>query len=501
MTEEKIFWSLNPESGKLKFETEEIYSFLHEKGYRKKTFSEDDLETYKQNGHVVSRVYASDQINELVKFLRSDYKHVTEETIIFPRKGPVTFKFAPKDILNELIDYSFNKIFSEKNINLHRELDIRIKKHTRQAAYFYFKNGFVEVTKEGSKFHKYDAMQGLYVYEDHIINKDISIIDINDTAIQDFCSKGHSFFHFLQSVAGIDDIEKVTPEQAQKYKYLLECIGFLLHDYKEQGSTDYCVIFCDDNRGGSGKGILIQSLRQMTKVTEIDAKKQDQFDPDDLTPQTRIKVYSDIEPAFHFPRVYNEITEGITYRHMYKGTRTIPYREGWKTAFTSNHIVRGNNDTDLRRQRTFLLNPFFNKENTPRDYYGHGFFSEDWEPSDWNYFYNIMFECVRFWLNANYKLTFTDAEYGMLKMQSEYPLEMRTYLDEIIDKIKTEGTTTLKSFDLYNNFKKDERFRALPFVKALTANFFGRHYKKYFAEMKVAYKENHNRTEITIWIE
>jgi hypothetical protein len=97
-----------------KFETEEIYSFLHERGYRKKTFAEDDLETYKQNGHVVSRVYASDQINELVKFLRSDYKHVTEETIIFPRKGPVTFKFAPKDILNELIDYSFNKIFSEK---------------------------------------------------------------------------------------------------------------------------------------------------------------------------------------------------------------------------------------------------------------------------------------------------------------------------------------------------------------------------------------------------
>lgn len=497
MTKETTtFWSINDENGKLGPEIVQLYDFLGERGFRKRTLvgkESTEVELYQQSSFFIQKTSTPQKINEVTGYLEKEYKQMTTRTIDYPRKGPVTYTYEPREILEKIVKYGWGKIFSENNWNHLPELDVKMMRHTREKAYFYFRNGYVEITAKGSKLHKYDTLSGSYIFRDYLVNRDISVIDVDSDVERKFGSKGVDFLDFLAKVSGIVDND-ITADQVEKFKYLRRLIGFLLHDYKQQGLTDFCVILCDDNTGGSGKGLIIQALEQLTSVAKLDCRKDvGIYDPDDLTERTRIKVYNDVQPSFNFGNAYVEITDGGTIRHMYGSPRAVPYKDTWKDLITSNYIIRGNNGPDQRRQRVFSMNAFFDQNNTVQDYYNQSFFSEDWTPKDWNFFYNLMFQCVQEWLAADYHVRYTDKEYQERKLESEYPMEFREYVDGL-------GRGMYhKTGDLYWGFKEHHKYKNSPFVRKLTATFFGNMLKKYLDEMKVHHHKNPNRTEI--WIE
>jgi hypothetical protein len=502
MIDQKTFWSINPENGKLSPEILDTYIFLAQRGYRKRT-REDEVEVFRQCDYLVEQSFVPNQINEITSYLK-EQKESTKLSVAFPRKGSVDFEYKPKEILEKFVKYGWSKIFNDNNFNHLPELQVNIKRHTRDAAFFYFKNGYVEVTKAGKKFHPYSTLAGQCIYKDHLIQRDIALVDIYDPVQQDFAKRGYDFLDFLNRLAGVPleineaaGKDTINTDIVNKLQFLMRSIGFLLHDYKQQGLTDFGIILCDDNAGGTGKGIIVQSLRQMTSVAEIDAQKDETFDPLDLTERTRIKVFNDVQPNFNFKTVYNQITDQAVIRHMHKNPRYVPYAESWKVLFTSNHVIRGNSGADLRRQRVFLVNQFFSENNLLVDHYGHSFFSTDWNERDWNFFYNIMFECVREWLNCDYKLKYVDQDFTAMKLEEEYPAAFRSYIDELVAEL-TPGTTILKPSELYYKFKEHERYRLDPFVKKLNTNFFGRLLTRYLTEMKIQFTRNQYRTEI--WI-
>lgn len=490
------FWSINDETGKLSPEIIQLYDYLGEHGFRKRTVigkESTEVELYRQNSFYIERTSTPQKINEVRDYLEKEYKRDTSLTIDFPRKGLVTYTYSPRQVLEKFVKYGWGKIFSDNNWNHLPELDVKMMKHTRDKAYFYFKNGYVEITAKGSKLHKYDTLSGSYIFKDYLVTRDISLIDIDSDVERKFAGKGLDFFDFLSRVSGIvgDDI---TGEQIEKFQYLRRLIGFLLHDYKQQGLTDFCPILCDDNTGGSGKGMIIQAVKYLTSVSSKDCRKEvGIYDEEDLTERTRIKVYNDVQPSFNFGNVYNEITDGGTIRHMYGSPRTVPYRDSWKILITSNFIIRGNDGPDQRRQRVFSMYPFFNLENTVQDYYGQSFFSEDWTNADWNFFYNVMFQCVQDWLSCGYQIRYVDREYQERKIESQFPMEFREYVDGL------ERGRYHNTGDLYWGFKEHHKYRNSPFVRKLTHHFFASLLKKYLDEMKVKHHKNHNRTEI--WIE
>lgn len=498
MIDQKTFWSINPENGKLSPEILDLYIFLAQRGYCKRT-DEDQIDVFRKEDYLVEQTYTPNQINEVTRYLK-EQKDVYKLTVEFPRKGDVTFEYKPKEVLEKFVKYGWGKIFNENNFNHLPELQVNIKRHTRDAAFFYFKNGYVEVTKTGTKFLPYSTLGGMCIYKDYLIPRDIELLNIYDTTHQKFASRGYDFLDFMNRLAGIPEgatDKTADTDTVNKLIYLMECMGYLLHDYKQQGLTDFGVILCDDNAGGTGKGLLVQAFRQMTSVAELDSQKEEHFDPAELTERTRIKVYNDVEPSFNFKSVYNQITDQAVIRHMHKNPRYIPYTDAWKVLFTSNHVIRGNTGADLRRQRVFLVNQFFNDNFTPRDRYKHSFFSTDWTERDWSFFYNIMFECVRAWLNCDYKLKYADQEFAQMKLEEEYPAAFRSYIDELIESLVS-GTSTFKMSELYYNFKEHDKYRLEPFVRKLNTNFFGRLLTRYLTDMKVVWGKNAKRTEM--WI-
>lgn len=501
MDEIKTFWSVSEENGKLSPEILDLYIFLQQRGFRKRTIA-DEIETWKQNGYFVEQCFTPGLINEIIGYLKNEFKENTKVIIEFPRKGPVPFIYTPKAILEKIVKYGWGKVFNENNFNHLPELAVNIKRHTHNSAFFYFRNGYVQVTKDEVKFLPYSTIEGQYIYKDVVIDRDITLYNVDDPVVQDFCPRGFQFMDFLSRISGLpENVSMASKDELEKTRYLMECLGFLLHDYKQQGLTDFGVIFCDDNIGGSGKGILIQALGHMTKVSTLDAKKEDNYDPEDLNERTRIKVYDDVEPNFDFHVVYNEITGNAKVRPMYKSPRYIPYDEAWKVAFTSNHIIRGITGADIRRQRVFSVASFFNEKYTPQDKYKSSFFSKDWKENDWSFFYCLMFNCARAWLLADYKLSYMDKDYAERKMEEEYPLEFRQYVEAMIAEVKTNGTQHISVSEFYYKFKEDQRYRLNPFVRKLTPNFFSRLLRKYLdGAADISYSRNHNRTELTIFL-
>jgi hypothetical protein len=112
-----------------------------------------------------------------------------------------------------------------------------------------------------------------------------------------------------------------------------------------------------------------------------------------------------------------------------------------------------------------------------------------------------MFNCARAWLLADYKLSYMDKDYAERKMEEEYPLEFRQYVEAMIAEVKTNGTQHISVSEFYYKFKEDQRYRLNPFVRKLTPNFFSRLLRKYLdGAADISYSRNHNRTELTIFL-
>jgi hypothetical protein len=487
------FWSIS-NRGALVVELIELFDWLSKKGYRYKA-EKDVYSLYKIEGHIIKHAYVQDFINEIIYHLHNEYKEDTVKTVTYPVKPPETFCYSPLQVLERITKYGYSKIFNEKNLQNLQVLEVEVHRHTKESAVFYFKNKFVRVQASGPSLHEYSELKGNCVFEDNIIKHEIALIDLKNIQQRSFAKNAVCFGDFLRKISIVTDpISKVPlPEQSEeKLAFLMQLLGYLLHDYRQKGLTDFSVIFSDDEAGGTGKGILFQALKELTNVCLIDCKKKRIFDPISLTHETRIKVYNDIQPKFfNFEEAYNEITDGGTIHYKNGHEENIDYKETWKVALTSNHIIKGNNDSDIRRQKVFNMHIFFNKKRTVQHEYGHSFFSEDWQPQDWVFFFNMMFECVTLWLDSNYSISFEDEEYDLRKIEAEYPIEFQQYVDSLKGGYHPTG-------QLYNNFKKHPEYGTSLWAQNISTQRFGKNLTKYLTETGRDHHKTANRTEIYI---
>jgi len=489
---QKTFWTIS-DKGALSPHIVDIYNFLNSKGYRVKVL-EDDSQLYYENCKFVEKVYVTNIEKEIRDYLNKEYKDKILKDIE-TKDSFETKEFTTKQVLEAVSKYGFAKIFNKHNWGNLKPFVIQPRRHEKNKAWFYFKNGFVEVSKTGMKFKDYKELKG-YVSKDVIIDHDISIIDIYKNKEKQKVKYGWCFYDLLEKIS--QDREFDTEKGGYKYfdnsdklLYLMQIIGFLLHDFRLEGATDYCVIFCDEESGGSGKGLILRAIKQMTNVCMIDAKRSNFHDyhPKNLTPDVRVKVYNDIQQSFNFESIYNEITDNASINYKHEKEISLSYEDSFKIAILTNKIVRGNSASDLRRQKVFDMCPYFDDKRLIERYYKHSFFSRQWNKEDWNYFYNTMFTCMYSWLEADYNIGFDDPAYQQRKLDATYPIEFREFIDGLESKNYSTG-------DLYKDFKNSNY--ESPFIKRLNTTSFGKLMTKYFDEMKIPYQKNENRTRITV---
>lgn len=280
--------------------------------------------------------------------------------------------------------YERTDMFDIRYLNALKEVTPEIYRDEKQKAFFYYKNGVVEVNKTGiSKPVLYSELDRL-VWNNHIIQRDFVL------------TKAESVFEqFCRLITNLDE---------SRFLHLQTIIGYLMHNYRTSANTR-AVILNDENvrdepEGGSGKSLLIKAIGNIRNVVEKDGKK---FNPSQdfvyscIDESTDIFLIDDIRRGFNFEYLFSAITNGFNINRKNKDEYRLPVEKSPLIAITANVIIRGISSSFRRRQYSIDIGNYFSANHTPIDEFDHTFFV-DWDSAEWMKFDTFMLSCVQLYL-------------------------------------------------------------------------------------------------------
>ena len=277
------------------------------------------------------------------------------------------------------------RFFKEEFLSMLSTIDIYFISDTKDAAYLYYKNCSVKITKNGITPIDYLDLGG-YVWKDHVIDRNFNICGVSD----DF-----DFKRFIGNINGNDDSRIKTMEST---------IGFLQHGYKNLSFCPAVIlndeVISDNPEGGTGKGLIMNALSNMKKLVVIDGKSfnfEKSFPYQLVSADTQILCFDDVKKHFDFERLFSVITEGLTLEKKNKDAIKIPFSKSPKVAITTNYAIKGAGNSFARRKWELELHQHYNMSFTPHDEFGKMMFGE-WNDDDWCEFDNYMVKCLMSYL-------------------------------------------------------------------------------------------------------
>ena len=363
---------------------------------------------------------------------------------------------------NEIIDAfikSAGQLFTQQFLEFLITRRIEFNKDTQDKAYFYFKNGFVEVgplpcptpnhqvgqTENGAgstnkKFYDYSKLNK-HIWRKQIIGRNF-VFKGEDKGV----GGGRSVFE--------DFLFNVCRNEVKRYEALKNGIGYLLHNYKDP-SIAKAVVFIDEKLsdgafGRSGKGLVIKSIGQIRNVVVEDGRN---FNPSKNFAFQRVKAdtniigFEDIRAKFPFERLFSLITDGCVVERKNKDEIFIPFSESPKIVLSTNFSISGVDDSTLDRQFIIEFSDYYNKSHRPVDDFGKPFFSS-WNESEWSDFDNFMIGCLQMYLTNG------------LVAYEYINLEMKRLIDETCSEFVEfaeviELGKEYEKKELFENFKKE----------------------------------------------
>ena len=283
--------------------------------------------------------------------------------------------------LEDLSIYNFfadkTRYFKEDFLSLLDTVDVHFVEDAKEFSFIYFRNCALKVCFDSVIMMDYVDLDG-YVWRDQVIDRDFESCDDTDC----------DFKIFVKNISGGDELRIASLESA---------IGFLMSGFKDPG---FCpsvilndeVITNDDPAGGTGKGLFVQGVSMMKKVSMIDGKSfsfDKPFAYQTISTDTQVISFDDVKKGFDFERLFSAITEGITIERKNKDAIRIPFKFSPKIVITTNYTIKGRGNSFLRRKFELELKKFYSKEYTPVDEFGRRFFSE-WSDEEWCSFDNYM---------------------------------------------------------------------------------------------------------------
>jgi succinate dehydrogenase flavin-adding protein (antitoxin of CptAB toxin-antitoxin module) len=279
------------------------------------------------------------------------------------------------------------RFFKEEFLSMLNTIDIYFIEDSKEAAYLYYRNCAVKITKSDITPIDYLDLGG-YVWKDHVIDRNFTQ-----------CSVSNDFYftRFVRNICGGDESRVRSMESS---------IGFMLHAHK---NLSYCPavilndeVISDNPEGGTGKGLLMNALSQMKKVVTIDGKSftfERSFAYQLVSADTQILVFDDVKKHFDFERLFSVVTEGMTLEKKNKDAIKIPFSKSPKIAITTNYAIKGVGNSFARRKWELELHQYYSKNFTPLDEFGKLMFG-DWDDDDWCQFDNYMIGCLQGYLNT-----------------------------------------------------------------------------------------------------
>jgi hypothetical protein len=347
--------------------------------------------------------------------------------------------------LDDIMVYNYfadnTRFFKEEFLSMLSTIDIYFIEDTKDAAYLYYKNCAVQITKDEIKPIDYLDLGG-YVWKDHVIDRNFTMCKVTDRC---------DYKQFIKNICGDDEGRVESMESS---------IGFMLHGYKNLSFCPAVIlndeVISDNPEGGTGKGLFMNALSKMKKVVTIDGKSftfERSFAYQLVSADTQILVFDDVKKHFDFERLFSVVTEGLTLEKKNKDAIKIPFSKSPKIAITTNYAIKGSGNSFARRKWELELHQYYSKAYTPLDEFGKLMFG-DWNDDDWCEFDNYMIGCLKSYLNTGLvKSKFVNLKIRQLSAETTHDfIEWCGLVDGQPRNTSLETGIRLYKNDLYHDF-------------------------------------------------
>jgi len=276
---------------------------------------------------------------------------------------------------------SYPNLFSENFLLMLDTIELMMLNDTKHKSFLAFQNGILEVTKDAVKLIDYIDVDG-YIWESQILQRDYTPLDAFKNEYQTF----------------ISNISNKQPKA-------MECvIGYLLSTYKNKMNNKAVIlndeVISDNPEGGTGKGLFIQGIKQIRKVSILDGKTFDDkksFPYQTVSPETNVLVFDDVKKNFDFESKFSLVTEGMTLERKNKDAIKLKVEDSPKMVLSTNYAIKGEGNSHDRRRHEIEIAQYYGKNLTPYDEFGKQLF-DDWDLKDFEAFDNYMIFCLQSYL-------------------------------------------------------------------------------------------------------
>lgn len=357
-------------NSKGKINPSKLLTFLEKEGLFKR-YSGKNCIAYRDDGTFIYEI-SEHQIKD---FIRQHLDSISPDHL-------------PEDIKNEvvsrLITMNANNLLQTTN---EKELD-NLSKDDKNFSLVFYKDVFIKVTKDAIEHLEYSELEGS-IWHSEMIKR---------SAPKEVLNEPGEFEEF---------IELITGNNAKRKQSAMECIGYMLHRYKNKAFVK-AVILTDEkvgqnnsSNGGTGKTIFAKALQHIRPIHVIAGKQFDsghRFAFMDYQEKYQIILIDDIKKNFDFAGLFTVISGELPVERKHENRILIPFARSPKIIITSNDPITGDGESYKRRQFILEFAPKFDSKRTPLEHFGHLLF-DDWDDQEWKKFDSFMIRCIQQFLD------------------------------------------------------------------------------------------------------
>lgn len=355
------FWS-KLKNGAVIIHDHKLKAFLQDSGYRK--------------------LYPTGSPGFVFVHVSRNLVHITNEKVIKDYVLRYVANVGDMAVYDKLA--TTTRLFKEEYLSMLDPIALAFAEDTKDYCNLFYRNACIRVFKDGIDVIDYANLGG-YIWADQVIQRDL---------VEGDTDKGE-FSTFVWLVSGKD---------RSRFDAHRSALGYLMHGFKDL-SNNRAIIYNDstmtDNpNGGTGKGIMVQSMRAMKRVVELDGKTfsfDKGFPYQTVNADTQILVFDDVQRYFQMEKLFSVITEGFTLEKKNKDAIKLPVQKSPKIVITTNYTINGDGSSHERRRWEVEMSDHFKVSHTPKDEFGHQLFL-DWDEQEWQRFDVFMVNCISLYL-------------------------------------------------------------------------------------------------------
>lgn len=338
---------------------------------------------------------------------------------------------VPREHLVEKLHRSLGTLTTDEKLALLVPMDdqepIKIVEDTINSAYYFYQNGFVEVTKSGYSLRPYTELPGM-VWKDQIIARDFTGMKASEV-------ESGVYWKFMNNVAG-----NARGDNQERFISLVTITGYNLHRFFSTKLR--CTIFIDsrvsdDPDGRSGKSLHCKAIgkvlnadpqngRQMITLDGKGYDPQNRFKYDQLHVSTRVVLFDDVKRGFVLEDMFNIIVDGFIRER--KGDQ-FKARIFAKIIFTLNYTIAIRGGSARDRVIEYEFADYYSSSFTPEQEFEQWFF-RDWDTDEWNKFDNLMMMCVVDYLKMGVVMPDT-LNLDVRKLRDETAQEFINFMEDL----------------------------------------------------------------------